>query len=550
MKSLGGLDASFLYMETPQTPMHVAGLSIVELPKGFHGNFYEVYKRHLAARLHLFPVLMKKIVPVPWDIDHPIWIDDEELDIDYHIRNLGLPKPGTMQQLEELVGRLHSNFLDRSRPLWEFYVIDGLADGRVAIYTKIHHAAVDGGAGMALTNMMYDTSPAGRQVAPPPPSSSVKHAPPDALELIGGAYRNMLSQQVSALQKIPDILKAIASVTMPVVRNVVRLPTQRLPNLIAPKTILNATITSQRAFTARSLPLAAAKTIAKETGTKLNDVVMATCAGALRRYLIEKHALPKEPLVAFVPVSLRDPGNTDANNQVSGMLCSLATDIRDPLERLKAIQESSQQAKDLSGKVRDAQPRDFSIFGAPFVMHEAMELYGRSHLADRLPPPANVVISNVPGPQTPLYVAGAKVLTLYPVSIPAHGMALNLTVQSYCGSLDFGLTACRKTVPDLRKLAGYLEESLQELLEAVSAGAARRTGAALSAATAGKPAPAGAGMRRNLASKGGARKGAAPQTRAAKANAARDTAAAPSSAKAKRSPVPRTAKTTGKTVRA
>jgi WS/DGAT/MGAT family acyltransferase len=518
MKSLGGLDASFLYMETPQTPMHVAGLSIVELPKGFKGSFYEVYKRHIASRLHLFPVLKKKIVPVPWDIDHPIWIDDDELDIDYHIRDSRLPKPGTMEQLEDLVGRLHSNFLDRSRPLWEFYVIDGLADDRLAVYTKIHHAAVDGGAGMALTNMMYDTSAAGREVPPPP--AAVKHELPDALALIGGAYKNMLSQQVSALQKIPDVLKAIASVTMPVVGNVVRIPTQGLPNLVAPKTILNATITSQRAFTARSLSLADSKAIAKETGTKLNDVVMATCAGALRRYLLEKHALPKEPLVAFVPVSLREPGNTESNNQVSGMLCSLATDIKDPRERLKAIQTTSQQAKELSGKVRDAQPRDFSIFGAPFVMHEAMQLYGRSRLADRLPPPANVVISNVPGPQTPLYVAGAKVLTLYPVSIPAHGMALNLTVQSYCGALDYGLTACRKTVPDLRKLAGYLDESLQELHEAVFGGAARAAAAPARTATPGKRPAARTGTRRSTAGKGAVRK-----------------------------PAPRAAKTTGKTAR-
>ena len=200
MKPLGGMDASFLYMETPQTPMHVAGLSIVELPRGFKGNFYEVYKRHIAARLHLFPVLKKKIVPVPWDIDHPIWVDDDELDIDYHVRHLGLPEPGTIEQLEELVGRLHSNFLDRSRPLWEFYVIDGLADGHHAIYTKIHHAAVDGGAGMALTNMMYDTSPAGRQIEPAPAQSAKPEGQPDPLALLGSAYRNMLSQQLSALQ--------------------------------------------------------------------------------------------------------------------------------------------------------------------------------------------------------------------------------------------------------------------------------------------------------------------------------------------------------------
>ena len=227
MKPLGGIDASFLYMETPQTPMHVAGLSIVELPRGFKGNFYEVYKRHIAERLHLFPVLKKKIVPVPWDIDHPIWVDDDELDIDYHVRHLGLPEPGTIEQLEELVGRLHSNFLDRSRPLWEFYVIDGLADGHHAIYTKIHHAAVDGGAGMALTNMMYDTSPAGRQIEPAPAQSEQPEGQPDPLALLGSAYKNMLSQQVSALQKIPDVLKAIASVVAPVASSIVRLARDR-----------------------------------------------------------------------------------------------------------------------------------------------------------------------------------------------------------------------------------------------------------------------------------------------------------------------------------
>jgi len=524
MKTLGGIDASFLYMETPQTPMHVAGFSIVELPPGFKGNFYELYKRHIRARLHLFPVLMKKVVPVPWDIDHPIWVDDDELDLDYHIRHLGLPEPGTFEQLEELVGRLHSNFLDRSRPLWEFYVIDGLADGRHAIYTKIHHAAVDGGAGMALTNMMYDTSPAGRQIEPAPAQSAKSESHPDPLALIGSAYKNMLSQQVSALQKIPDVLKAIASVVAPVVRNVVRLPARGMPNLVAPRTMLNATITSQRAFMARSLSLAQAKAIAKETGTKLNDIVMAICAGALRRYLLEKHGLPKEPLVAFVPVSLRPAGNTESTNQVSGMLCSLATDIRDPVERLRAIQASTLEAKELNGKVKDATPRDFSIFGAPFVLHEAMELFGRSHLADRLPPPANVVVSNVPGPQVPLYVAGARVLSLYPVSIPSHGMALNLTVQSYCGSLDFGLTACRKTVPELRKVADYLDESLAELHDAV-------IGSAASAAAV--PSPRSPSRNRKAQASVPARKRSTPKSGARRTATAR---AAPTTPPATREP--------------
>ncbi len=467
MKQLGGMDASFLYMETPQTPMHVGSLSIVELPKGFKGDFYETYKALLAARLHLVPVLCKKLMQVPWDIDHPLWVDDAEMDLDYHVRQLGLPKPGTMKQLEELVGRLHSNFLDRSRPLWEFYVIDGLADGRMAIYLKIHHAAVDGGAGMALMNMMYDTTPEPRQVEPAPREAGGKGGPPDAAKLIGTAYKNMFDQHVNVLQKIPDLLKAIASIATPVLGNATQFVVKGLPALTAPKTMLNGSITSQRAFTARSVPLAQAKAIAKKSGTKLNDVVMAVCAGALRRYLMERDALPKEPMVAFVPVSLRQAGNVESNNQVSGMLCSLATDIKDPVERLKAIHASAVEAKELTGKLKDATPRDFSSFGAPLLLQGAIGFYGRSGMADRLPPPANVVISNVPGPQAPLYLAGAKILTLYPVSIPSHGMALNMTVQSYQGALDFGLTACRRTVPELRKMADYLEQSMQELHAAV-----------------------------------------------------------------------------------
>jgi WS/DGAT/MGAT family acyltransferase len=196
---------------------------------------------------------------------------------------------------------------------------------------------------------------------------------------------------------------------------------------------------------------------------------MAVCGGALRRFLDEKNDLPNEPLVAFVPVSLRQPGNADMNNQVFGMLCSMATHIADPLERLKAINESSSGAKQLTGRIKDIAPRDYALFGAPYLLQGLIGLYGRSKLADQLPPSANVTISNVPGPQTPLYLAGAKLLTLQPVSIPAHGVALNITVQSYCGSLDFGFTACRRTVPDVRKLADFHVEALAELVGALPA---------------------------------------------------------------------------------
>ena len=322
-------------------------------------------------------MLQKKLVQVPWDIDHPLWVDDDEIEIDYHIRHLGLPKPGTMQQLEELVGRLHSNFLDRSRPLWEFYVIDGLADGHVAIYTKMHHAAVDGGAGMVLTQHDVRHHAGAAQGRPADAEGEGGQAPDGAQP----ARRRLQEHAEPARQRAAeDSRRAEGDRQHRDAGDQQRrraLQIKGLPNLTAPKTMLNATITSQRSFAARSMSLADAKAIAKQTDTKLNDVVMAVCAGALRRYLLEKHALPKEPLVAFVPVSLREPGNTETNNQVSGMLCSLATDIEDPLERLKAIRASSLEAKELSGKVKDATPRDFSIFGAPVVLQGAMGLYGR-----------------------------------------------------------------------------------------------------------------------------------------------------------------------------
>lgn len=461
MKQLGGIDASFLYMETAETPMHVGGLTLFELPEGYEGVFYETFKEHMVRRMHLAPILGKKLAPLPFEFDHPLWVEEEHIDLGYHIRQATLPKPGTMEQLEDIVGRLHSNALDRSRPLWQFYVIDGLAGGHVAVYSKMHHAAVDGGAGMEITKAIYDLTPVPREVAPPP-RPRAPGTPLDLANMLGAAYTSMLRQQIRTIQAIPDVVKAVANLALPNPDGL-RLGRFGLPPLNSPRTSLNATITSQRGFAARSVSLSDAKQIAKLTGTKLNEVVLAVCSAALRRFLQDGHQLPDQSLTAFVPVSLRAPGNTDSNNQVFGMICSLATDIADPLKRLAAILESSTQAKQLTGSIKDAVPRDFSMLGAPLLLQGLIGLYGRSKLADQVPPAANVTVSNVPGPQAPLYLAGARLLTLYPVSIPTHGLALNITVQSYCGSLDFGFTACRRTVPELAKLADYHVEALAEL---------------------------------------------------------------------------------------
>jgi WS/DGAT/MGAT family acyltransferase len=237
---------------------------------------------------------------------------------------------------------------------------------------------------------------------------------------------------------------------------------------MAPRTHLNVAVTNQRSFAARSLPLAEIKGMAKRTGASLNDIVLAICAGALRRYLADYDGLPKKPLIAAVPVSLRDAGNTDSGNQVTMMLVNLATHIDNPIERLMAIHASSDVGKKLTGSIKAAIPLDYPSFGAPWLMSGLASLYGRTRLADRLPPVVNVAISNVPGPQFPLYFAGAKLAEWYPVSIAMHGVALNMTVQSYNGAVEFGLTACRRAVPDVADLGDYVVEEHRKLMALVA----------------------------------------------------------------------------------
>jgi diacylglycerol O-acyltransferase len=478
-QQLSGIDASFLYLETPETPMHVAGLTYFELPDGFEGSFYQHFRRFFEGRLHTIPIFSKRLAPSLYDLDHPGWVDADDLDLDYHLRETALPAPGTAAQLEEVIGHLHANTLDRSRPLWQFYIITGLENGQGVLYSKVHHAAVDGGAGMAINKALYDVTATPRDVPPPVPKpAEVKPAPssPTAVDPVKGIsdiMGNMMRQQMRMWQTAADIGTAMTSAFLakpgeqPKAIATLQSLVSQLPTLNAPRTPFNATITRERSYAARTVSLTDAKAIAKASGTKLNDVVMAICAGALRRYLQEKGLLPDKPLIAGVPISLREPGDTRQNNQVSGMLCSIATDIADPAERLKAILKSSSESKQIAGTFRDAVPQDFAFVGAPILLQLIMLVYGRSGLADKLPMPMNVTISNVPGPPMPLYCAGARVTALHPVSIPAHGAALNITVQSYMDALNFGLTADRRAVPDVGRLGDYLIDAAKELKQAV-----------------------------------------------------------------------------------
>ncbi len=480
MDHLSGLDATFLYLETPEQPMHVGGLNIFELPAGYAGDFVEDLRAHITQRMHLAPVFRRKLVNMPFELANPIWVADEDVDMEYHIRSTVLPKPGSRAQLDKLVGRLHSSLLDRSRPLWEFYVIEGLQSPpdapagtrHVAFYSKVHHAAVDGAAGVALANAIMDITAIPRAVRPAPLRRATVTDNFGIAELALSGIKNTAIQSAILAKNLPALARAAYSMLRPPKSEE---PAVGLAGLemvdsppknrwFAPKTPINVSITNQRTFSSLSFPLHAIKHIAKSNSVTLNDVVMAICSGALRRYLADLNCVPDQSLLAAVPISLREAGNTDMNTQASMLRISLASTVADPKARLLAINQASKSAKAASASMNAVMPTDFPSIGVPWILSGMAALFGRSKLANNMAPLANLVISNVPGPNVALYLAGAKMVTYYPVSIVTHSLALNVTVQSYNGSLDFGLIACRKAMPDLPELGKYMQKSFEEML--------------------------------------------------------------------------------------
>lgn len=462
MERLTALDASFLYGETPETPMHVASLVICEPPR--EGvKPYEAFREYIRQRLHLLAFFERKLGLSPVQLDHPVWIADKP-DLDYHVRHMALPSPGNQEQLITLIARLHMILLDRARPLWQFYVIEGLEGGGFALYLKMHHATIDGGASTPAVETIFGYDPEPAPVAPPP-TQPQKEAMPNIFELISASYSNFFNQQRDFIQSWPDITKAIANVGKRMREDVTNPPQfQR-----APKTIFNAKLSNQRSYAICSLPLQEIKDTGKALDAKINDVVMTICGGALRRYLQGRNALPAESLIAAIPVSLREAGNADMNNQVTSLMAKLATDVADPVERIKVIVESTKDAKDRLGDVRDVIPTDFSFFGAPIMISGMARMMGQGEIANQMPAMMNVLISNVPGPRRPLYCVGSKVTGYFPVSIPTHGGILNMTCVSYCDDMEFGLIACRDGVPDIEKMTDYLVEEFAVLKEAAAA---------------------------------------------------------------------------------
>jgi diacylglycerol O-acyltransferase / wax synthase len=485
MKQLSGLDATFLYMETPSQFGHVSSLSIFQRPEDPNYEPFTAWRSQIERRIHLLEPLRRKLRDVPMRLDHPFWVDDDEFDLDFHVRNTAIPPPGSDAKLADLVARIVGRPLDRTRPLWETYVIEGLPDERFGILTKVHHATVDGASGAELLTLMLDSTPEGDEL--PEAEEWIPERPPSSTEVLARALTNLARKPgrfiVLGSRTVRDLGRATRNPALTAAANQVRdglrgpvgallnIGRERspetdvrgpLPALSAPPTPFNAPITAHRRFAFRSTSLESVKGIKNALGATVNDVVMAVCAGGLRTWLEQQDALPEKPLGAMIPVSIRTGEETDKwTNRVSAIFAPLPTDEADPVKRVERVHEAMANAKDLFDAIPADALTDFAQFPPPAVFARAMRVATR--LTSRVNLPVNLTISNVPGPRQPLYAAGSKLLHYYPVSTIIDGQGLNITVQSYLDTLDFGLVSCRELVPNLWDMLDAILDDLGNL---------------------------------------------------------------------------------------
>ena len=495
MRQLSGIDAGFLNMETATAFGHVASLNIYD-PKGAPGGAgLEATKETILERIDLLAPFRRRLVEVPLGLDLPYWIEDPNFDIDFHVRHHAVPPPGTPEQLGEAVSRIVARPLDRSRPLWELYVIEGLENGtRIAQLMKIHHAAIDGASGALMLAALLDLDPGFRPTAGPTGwEPEVIPGDEEMLRITLGEYLRRPEKMIRlSVRTARDFAKASRSGGLRSLADMIAQPmpgplgsmlrhrlrsqygddTDRppaLPPTHAPRTPWNVAITGHRRFAYTTIALEDAKSVRRAFGCTFNDVVMTICSGALRSYLQHHDCLPQESLIAMVPVSVRSGDEDDMyQNRVSALLAELATNERDPVKRLRRVQRSMSIAKGNLAAIPAETLMDYSQFAPPAIAARAMRMASRMKIADRMNPPFNVIISNVPGPSEPLYMAGAQLLHFYPVSTIADGQGLNMTVQSYNGKLDFGFIACRELIPDLWLLTEMLQDAMKELLDAAN----------------------------------------------------------------------------------
>lgn len=471
MKQLSGLDAAFLTLETHNSTGHVGGVCILDPTEAPRLLDLAALTSLMAERAPLIPILRQRLKFVPLGLDQPYWIDDEFFDIEFHVREICLPTPGSDAQLAEQVARLHSRPLDRRRPLWEMYLISGLAGGKLAVYTKMHHSAIDGASGAELLTVLLDLTPEGKPRTPAPvftPESA-----PSSTKLLARAAGSLAKRPLGAVRIATIVgrsLPMVGSYVTPYIDAALGRGSNdgdvisTAPGL-APRTPFNEEITLHRRFAFRSVSLDDVKTVKNAFGMSVNDVVMAMSAGAVRNWLIDHDALPESPLVAMVPVSVRDEASKSSlGNKVSAMLASLPTNVSDPVDRLTRAHTATVVAKAQHATIPPGLIENVTDFAPPALVARAARVAFATGLLHRIPP-YNLVISNVPGPNVDVFLGGAKLLANYPVSVVTDGQGFNITVNSLGGELHFGLIGCRELVPDIDFIATYLVDELALLVK-------------------------------------------------------------------------------------
>ena len=460
MQRLSGLDASFLYLETPAQPLHVCSILEVDTSTVPGGYSFERLRDELGIRVKSIPEFRQKLADNRLNLDHPAWVEDDHFDIDRHLHRIALPAPGGRAELSEVCGRIASDPLDRSWPLWEMWVIekfagtDAPAGGPMAVMAKVHHASVDGVTGADVLSRLCGTQP----VMPPP---EAVHGPGDASSMrlaVDG-----LAKFATRPLRLAAVVPSTVSTVVDIVRRARSGRAMAAP-FRAPRTPFNDAITRRRSIAYAELDLDDIKKVKNGFNVTVNDVVMALCAGVLRRFLLDRDQLPDTSLVATVPVSVHDKSDRPGRNQLSALFIRLQTQIADPAQRLRAIAHATAMAKEHSAAIGATLLLDWAQFAARALLASAVRLYASSGLTRR--PIHNLVISNVPGPQIPLYFLGCRVNAMYPLGPIVYGSGLNITVMSLTGKLHVGITSCRELVPDVWELADDFDVALQELLAA------------------------------------------------------------------------------------
>jgi diacylglycerol O-acyltransferase len=454
MKLISPTDSMFLLVESREHPMHVGALQVFEPPEGVSGrDFLRDAHQTMVAERDFQPTFRKHPARMFGGIPNIAWAEDDDVDLDYHLRRSALPTPGRVRDLLELTSRLHGTLLDRHRPLWEAHLIEGLNDNRVAVYIKFHHALIDGVSALKLTQRALSTDPADTAIRVPwnLPHKARPSAPDD-------------ESAFSKIRQTVSSTAALAPSTLSLARAALLEQQLTLP-FGAPKTMFNVRVGGARRVAAQSWPLERIRSVKAAAGVTVNDAVLAMCAGALRGYLLEQNALPDAPLIAMVPVSLRTEAEADTGGNMTGvLLCNLATHIDDPATRLETISTSMRNNK----KVFSQLPRTQAL-ALSATMLAPLGFGVVPGFVSTAPPPFNIVISNVPGARQPMYWNGARLDGNYPLSIALDGQAVNITVANNADNLDFGLVAARGSVPHMQRLLGHLEDALKDLERAVDA---------------------------------------------------------------------------------